>query len=375
MSEHEDKRMNMVQGICDHEVVVANSATVSGGFAFTGDSINAGIQAYFDMVNSQGGIDGRKIRFIHVDDKYDPKEAQTAFDYLVNQKKVFAYVGHFGSPIVSATLDLIRQKGIPVVYFATGIGELYVEHATEAEDGANCFPIQPLYITEGEEMVNTAVNRFGAKKIGVIYTPDDTGIDILVGAGRKASELKADFIRFNAGPDNSRLEEAVELLRKANADFVIVAAAQDCCVEIVKGLPWQQVKKPAILSYLNLSVTTSQEVVDLIRGKFDLFANAWLCYEGENAANLEVASAWLGDYAINAYAHCGWIGAHFFCEGLRRLEGQEVTWSSFTKAMERAPIKNPFGGEVDYANGRRKGFSSFYLAKADKTARTGWRIV
>lgn len=364
-----------VQGITDEEVLVANSASVSGGFAHTGDAINAGVKAYFDMVNSQGGIDKRKIRFIHIDDEYNSEKAKDAFEKLANDEKVFAYVGHFGSSIVRETLDDMRAKGIPVVYFATGIGELYIEGAKTFEEGANCYPIQPLYITEGQEMVNRIVEDFKYSKIGVIYTDDDTGLDIVKGVKIQSEKLKIECSFFMAEKDEKGLYDAVSRLKESDIDFVIVASAQERCAEIVKALAKVGMDKSAITSYLNTTVTISREISAVIDGKFSLYAQSWLWYDGENAINLEKASEWLGDYAINAYAHCGWIGAHFFCEGLRRLEGKKITWQSFMEAMESRPIKIPFGGIVDYSRGKRKGVSDFYLIKADKNNYMGWTPV
>ena len=79
--------MEHSQGVYDDKIVVANSAAVTGAFAATGDPINAGIRAYFDMVNASGGIDGRRIEFLHVDDGYDPAKAREAFCNFFNRHK------------------------------------------------------------------------------------------------------------------------------------------------------------------------------------------------------------------------------------------------------------------------------------------------
>ena len=66
--------------------------------------------------------------------------------------------------------------------------------------------------------------------------------------------------------------------------------------------------------------------------------------------------------------------ASVFCEGLRRLEGKEVTWENYIAALEEAPIKNPFGGTLDFANGQRMGTTAMYVVKAniDAATGTGW---
>jgi len=362
----------MAQGITDTEILVGNSAAVSGAFATTGDPIVAGIQAYFDMVNAQGGIDGRTLRMIHIDDEYDPVKAKAAFQTLVEDEKVFAYVGHFGAPVVAATLDDIHDVGIPVVYFATGMGELYVEHAETMEDGANCYPIQPLYITEGEVMVARGVSEFDAKHIGVIYTSDDTGYDINEGVEKQCKALGLEYTSAQVTAGSSDVSAAVITLKEANVDFVVIAAAQATFPTIVKELAAQGMTVPAITTYVNTVITMAEQVASDIEGKFDVYAPGWLNYEGERGENLAAASEWLGDYAMNGYAHCGWIGAHFFCEGLRRLEGQTITWEKFVEAMEQAPIQIPFGGQVDYANGQRMGTQEMSLVVLDMESPTGW---
>ncbi len=374
--ENEDSAdMENAQGVFEDKIIVANSAAVSGAFATTGDPINAGIQAYFDMVNANGGIDGRKIEFLHIDDEYDPVKAKSAFQTFLEDEKVFAYVGHFGAPVVAATLDDIHDSGMPVVYFATGIGELYVENAQSFEEGSNCYPIQPLYITEGRVMVARAVSDFDAKKIGIIYTSDDAGMDILEGTKKECEELSLELAEEQVAAGASDVSAAVTSIKNADVDFVIVAAAQATFPTIVKEMAAQGMDKPAMTTYVNTVITMAEQVASDIEGKFQVYAPGWLNYEGERAANLEEASEWMGDYAMNGYAHCGWIGAHFFCEGLRRLEGQPVTWENFVKAMESAPISIPFGGDVDYSNGQRLGTQEMSLCQIDMSAPIGWSEV
>ena len=104
-----------MKGITDTEIIVANSAATTGIFATTGDPLNAGIRAYFDMVNAGGGIDGRRLVFLHEDDAYEPSRARAALHRFMQERKVFAYVGHFGAPAVQATLADIHASGMPVV--------------------------------------------------------------------------------------------------------------------------------------------------------------------------------------------------------------------------------------------------------------------
>ena len=367
--------MEQAQGVFEDKIIVANSAATTGIFATTGDPLNAGIRAYFDMVNAGGGIDGRRLVFLHEDDAYEPSRARAALHRFMQERKVFAYVGHFGAPAVQATLADIHASGMPVVYFATGIGELYKEKAETAMDGACCFPIQPIYITEGRVMVARAVGNFGARSIGVIQTMDDTGKDLGAGVKMACEKLDLPCEIFQIRADAWDADRAAEGIKARQPDFVIVAAAQAAAPEIIRTLAAHHVRIPVFTTYLNMVLTLAQQILPVTEGMFPVYASGWLNYEEERGKNLEAASEWLGDYAMNTYAHCGWIGAHFLCEGLRRLKGHAVTWESFREAMEERPIMNPFGGMIDYARSRRLGTQEMSMWKLDGKALIGWKEV
>lgn len=369
------------QGASDTEILIANSAATSGAYAPVGVPFNSGIQAYLNMVNDSGGIDGRKITFLHVDDEFDPVKGKAALQNFVEDEKVFAMVGHFGTPVVGATIDDLKEYGIPSVYFATGIGQLYAENATTNEDGYNIFPVQPIYTTEGKIMVVRGVGNFNATKIGIIYTNDDAGKDMLKGAEAECKELGIDYQAEQVAAGAADVSAAVTAIKNGGADFIICAAIQATMPTIVKELAAQGMTAPVITTYVNVSSAIPKLVADDIAGKFDVYGNGWVSYEDFRADNLALYSEWVSkidpSYANNAYAQTGWIAAYFFCEGLHRIEGQDITWENYMAAMESAPIQNPFGGQIDYSNGTRAGTQEMNLSKInmDSPNGTGWEVV
>lgn len=361
------------QGVTKNEIIVCNSAPITGAFATTGDPWNVGIRGYFDMVNANGGIDGRKIRFIHIDDGCDPNKAKAIFQKFLNDYKVFAYVGHFGSAVIAATIDDIRKSGMPAVYFGSGIGKLYVKNALTVEDGVRCFPVQPIYITEGQVIASRAIYDFGAAKIGIIYTDDNAGIELLEGVVSKCNTLNVEFCKEKVTAETIDAGSAVSAIKNKQVDIIVVAAIQATMPTIVNELAAQNVNKPVITSYVNASITIAAQFANNIKDKFKVYSSAWISYGDIYENSLEQASKWLGDYSMNHYSHCGWIAAHFFSEGLRRLKGQAITWEDYAKAMESAPIISPFGGSVDYSNGQRIGTQELTLYEIDMNSSTGWR--
>ena len=366
-----------VQGVTDEEIIVANTAAVSGAYAPVGEPFNTGIQAYFDYVNENGGVHGRKIKFEHTDDEFAPDKGKAQLQAMVEDKKVFAIVGHFGTPVVSATIEDLKEYGIPAVYFATGIGKLYNDKAEGAD--RNIFPVQPIYITEGAIMVSRGVGDYGAKKIGVIYTNDDAGKDMLKGAEAKAKELGVELVSEQVEPGATDVSAAVTALLKNEPDFILGAAIQQTIPTIIKALGNQGNKAPVITTYVNVAPVIAESVADESK-MFDILGNGWVDFTQETAVKeFENYYKYMPkELHANAYAVTGWIAGLFFTEGLRRIpEGEEITWNSYMDALEKEPILNPFGGYIDYTGGKRHGTTVMNLSKVniDAPTGTGWEEV
>lgn len=350
-------------GVTDTSVTVGNSAAISGAYAPVGAPFNAGIKAYFEMVNSEGGIDGREIEFVHTDDEFDPAKGKAALQTLVEDEEVFALVGHFGTPVVAATVEDIKAYGVPAVYFATGIGQLYNDLA-EGVDRV-IFPVQPIYITEGQMMVARAVGDFGATKLGIIYTTDDAGKDMLEGAKIKAEELGIELVEAQVAAGATDVSAAVTTVLQEDVDFIIGAAIQGTLPTIVKALSAQGSESDLITTYVNVDASIAAQVWADIEGNFEVYGNGWVDVTSDEAQeSLALMNEWIEDeYDNNVYAMTGWIAADFFTQGLYRLEGQELTRETYMDALESEPIKNVFGGLIDYSEGKRLGTQEMNLSK------------
>lgn len=351
------------QGITDTEVLIGNCAATSGAFAPVGVPFIAGIEAYAKYVNGLGGINGRQIKFTHTDDEFDPVKGKACLQNLVETEKVFAVVGHFGTPVVAATIEDLKEYGIPTVYFATGIGQLYNDKAT-GEDRI-LFPVQPIYQTEGQIMVTRGVGDFGAEKIGIIYTNDDAGKDMLDGARVKAKELNVELVEAQVAAGATDVSAAVTTIKEAGVDFIIGAAIQATIPTIIKALAEQNVNKDLITTYVNVAPAISAQVYDAIKGKFDVYGSGWVSFDAEQAEALALYQEHIGDdeLAWNAYAITGWIAGHFFAAGLEKMGDKVATWDNYMDALEAAPIQNPFGGLIDFTDGKRMGTTVMNLSK------------
>ncbi|GHT92829.1 hypothetical protein FACS1894140_5410 [Spirochaetia bacterium] len=374
------------QGATDDWVLIANSAPTSGLFAPYAIAINAGIKAYLRMVNAYGGIDGRRIVFTHyADDEGDPEKGREAIRGMVEDMKVFSIVGHYHSTVVAATVEDIKRYGIPAVHLISGFSELYATGAKTNNEGYNLFPVQPIFRNEGRIMVGYASGVFKAKTIGIIYTDDEAGGDLFQGIIEQAAALKRARVVIrqvpaaiaNSAAAKDALSAAVSSLKREDPDCIIIGSLPYALPEIIRELAAQKLDKNCITSYANTSLPVSDAVIPIIGNDFDVYSLGWI--DRHDTQSLSLFVRWIeNEYASNFNAMYGWIAAHFFCEGLRRIEGEDITWENYMAAMERGPINIPFGGSCDFSGGNRWGTQEMSLLRAipaNLDFPTGWEEV
>jgi ABC-type branched-subunit amino acid transport system substrate-binding protein len=162
-------------GANDKEIKLGNVNPYSGPASAYG-AIGKSMDAYFKKINSEGGINGRQIKFITLDDGYNPSRTVEQMRKLVEEEEVLATVGVLGTPPNSAIHKYMNQKKMPQLFVATG--------ATKWGDPKN-FPWtmgwQPNYQGESKIYAQHLLESKPNAKIGILYQNDDYGKDYLKG--------------------------------------------------------------------------------------------------------------------------------------------------------------------------------------------------
>jgi branched-chain amino acid transport system substrate-binding protein len=162
-------------GASDTEIKIGNINPYSGPASAYG-TIGKAISAYFDKVNAEGGINGRKIKFITYDDGYSPPKAVEQARKLVESDEVLLIFQSLGTPSNTAIHKYMNSKKVPQLFVATG--------ATKWGDPKN-FPWtmgwQPNYQTEGRIYAKYLLDKYPNGKIGILYQNDDYGKDYVKG--------------------------------------------------------------------------------------------------------------------------------------------------------------------------------------------------
>ncbi|MBB5052495.1 branched-chain amino acid transport system substrate-binding protein [Afipia massiliensis] len=177
-------------GATDTEIKIGNIMPYSGPASAYG-VIGKMEEAYFKMINEQGGINGRKITFITYDDGYSPPKAVEQARKLVESDEVLLVFGPLGTPSNSAIQKYLNAKKVPQLFVATGATKF-----GEPKEFPWTMGWQPAYQSESRVYAKHLLATKPDAKIAVMYQNDDFGKDMLKGLkdglGAKASQIIAE---------------------------------------------------------------------------------------------------------------------------------------------------------------------------------------
>jgi ABC-type branched-subunit amino acid transport system substrate-binding protein len=152
------------------ELLLGQSAPFSGPAAQLGLDYREGALAWFSEVNRRGGIHGRRLRLVSLDDRYEPKLTLHNTRRLIDSDKVFVLFGYVGTPTVKSILPLVEQARIPLVAPLTGARLLRQPFRPMV------FNLRTSYQSEIDRIVNDLV-RDGRHRIAVLHQEDAFGED------------------------------------------------------------------------------------------------------------------------------------------------------------------------------------------------------
>lgn len=205
-------------GITDTEILIGSHMPLTeSSAAIFGTQIVPGMQAYFAYINeTEGGVNGRKIRLIVGDDHYLPSDTNTVVRRLVEQDGVFAIVSGLGTAQHSAVFEYLTENKIPDLFTATG-ATLFTDPITRTTFGYN-----PNYVQEGNAIGTYIANNFPeGTSVGLLIQNDDFGND---GKDGIESGLEGSGITITTTETyeavNSDMTAQVQRLRNADVDVI-----------------------------------------------------------------------------------------------------------------------------------------------------------
>jgi branched-chain amino acid transport system substrate-binding protein len=226
--------------------------------------------AYFGMINQQGGVNGRKIKLISLDDGYSPPKAVELTRRLVEQDEVAFLFNGLGTPSNVAVRAYLNVNKIPQLFVAAGAGLFNDPHN---------FPwtiaFQPNYQTEAKIFAKHILATKPDARIGILYQNDDFGKDYLIGLRQGLGAEHAGMLIQAVSYETSEptVDSAIITLQGAGADTLIYAATPKFAAQAIRkthDLGWSPTRYVADVS---LSVSSVMKPAGFEKAKGVITAN------------------------------------------------------------------------------------------------------
>ena len=350
-------------GVKAGEILIGQSASLTGGAAEVGQQVRDGALAYFELLNRKGGVHGRKIRLITLDDGGQTQRGEENTIRLINEAKVFLLFGYTGRNTSEAALPIIDKADVPFFGAATG-GE-----TIHGKFNKNVINVRASYKMETEAMVNFLVT-IGQKNIGMIYHTDDTTKSNLKMTEDALAKHGLKVIGSSAVDRNSSdVKSAVSALAPLNPEAVICNAAVKPLSEFVREMR----KAGANTQFLSVSFVGSPIVKALGPEASGVIMSQVVPLPSKKSipivAEFHAALAATGSQAAVSFnALEGFITAKVFGEALRRTGG-EVTRAKFIRAVESITELDLGGYFVGYSPANHNGSKFVDITVINKNGR------
>ena len=220
----------MAQGVTADTILIGQSAALSGPAEQLGKEMKAGAEAYFDVVNKSGGINGRKIKLVSLDDGYEPEKAAANTRKLIEEEKVLALFGYVGTPTSNAALPIFTAAKIPFIGAFTGAQSL------REPFNRYIFNVRASYYDETEQIVAHLVLQ-GITKIAVFYQNDAYGKAGLAGVEIAMKKRMLEIAATATVERNTTdVTAAVGKLAKSGTNAVIMISAYKSCAAFIRAM-------------------------------------------------------------------------------------------------------------------------------------------
>ncbi|TDC36830.1 ABC transporter substrate-binding protein [Micromonospora sp. 15K316] len=206
-----------VPGVTDTEILVGTHMPLTGPAAAGYSKIAPATKAYFDYVNANGGVHGRKINYKIMDDGYNPANTQQVVRQLVLQDKVFAILNGLGTPTHTGVLDFLKTNRVPDLFVASGSRSW-----DQPEKYPGTFGFNPDYTVEGKILAQHVKTAMPGRKVCFLGQDDDFGRDSLAGVekifGADGVAVKQTYVT-----SNTNVAPQIGAFKAAGCQVVVLA--------------------------------------------------------------------------------------------------------------------------------------------------------
>ncbi|MQA63194.1 MAG: ABC transporter substrate-binding protein [Actinophytocola sp.] len=202
-------------GITEDSIKIGAHFPLTGVAAPGYSDIPSGHKAYYDFVNAQGGVNGRKIEFVSRDDAYNPTNTSQVTNELVLSDEIFGMVSGLGTPTHSAVVDFLNGEKVPDLFVSSGS----LQWGDDPKAKPYTFGWQPDYETEGKIIGQWIKENMPDARVGLFLQDDDFGEDGEKGVEQYLSKEIVKVERYTSG--NTDIAPQIASLQAAKVDIVL----------------------------------------------------------------------------------------------------------------------------------------------------------
>jgi ABC-type branched-subunit amino acid transport system substrate-binding protein len=350
-------------GFDDNEIRIGQWGPQTGPAAPWG-SVARGSKLLFDVVNEEGGINGRKIKYFIRDDMYNPAQTVGGVKELVERQGVFAFVGGVGAAGGLAVKDYLAQNKVIWVGPATAVKE-YV------------FPVQPylysvypLYEDEASVLTKYIVETLKIKKIGILYQNDSFGKNGLDGCKQRLATYKMSLVaEIPIEPTEKDLGSQILRLKSSGAEAVLMYVNPTTAVISLKtaanvGFKPQWVSSNTLSDYPLMHKISGGLWEGVITGGFGEIPdskNPLMVKYREAAKRLTPEERW------GTFYYAGILFADPIVEALKKA-GRNLSTEAVMKALNAIKDYQTIGPRITWTEKQHQGSDSVVIQKCGPNA-------
>jgi branched-chain amino acid transport system substrate-binding protein len=237
-------------GASDTEIKIGNIEAYSGPASAYG-MIGKTEDAYFKMINDEGGVNGRKINFVTYDDGYSPPKTVEQTRKLIESDEVFLIFNALGTPTQTAVQKYQNTKKVPQLFVATGASKW-----NDAKEFPWSMGFQPSYRVEARIFAKYILKNKPDAKVAVFYANDDFGKDYVAGLkdvfGDKASSLIIAEESYETTEPS--IDSHIVKLKGTNADVFVNIATPKFAAQAIKKMAELDWKPMHLMTDVSISI-------------------------------------------------------------------------------------------------------------------------
>ncbi len=344
-------------GVTKTEVLIGAFLPLQSGLAGGAAQVRDGALAYVQHINENGGVNGRKLRWLFENDSYNPQQAVAVTKKLVERDGIFAIVSPLGTATGLAVLPYVAQKKIPMLGPVAGSPRLLEPKEREV------FGVLPSGIRRGQAVAKHAVEGMAGKKIAVFFQNDDFGKDLRDGVKEQLKAAGQSIVgEALYEPNDIDMSSQVAKLRAADPDVVVLAGIPKP-VSLFVNEAAKQGWQPKYVGSSPISDPLMAELAAKNADDINIVFDVALPNMPESAKANEILAKYTSQTRPGYFVYNGMIGMMLFVEALKR-SGPEPTRAAIIAELEKLKdFHSDIFPPISYSADNHAGVSSYGLAK------------